>query len=52
MNLNINTDRDPYSTEEVHYPNRCQIDGCPDDIIPDPDGMSRYCFKRYNYEDR
>jgi ribosomal protein S14 len=44
--------QDLYIHEDIHYVTRCQIDGCPDDIIPDPDGMSRYCFKHYNYEDR
>jgi hypothetical protein len=33
--------------EEIHYPNRCQIDGCPDEIIGDPNGVDHYCFKHY-----
>jgi hypothetical protein len=32
-------------TEEIHYPNRCSFPDCPDDIIPAPNGVDRYCFK-------
>ena len=34
-----------YLTEEIYHLNRCQIDGCGDDIIPDPNGIDRHCFK-------
>ena len=38
-------DRDLYLAEEIYYPDRCQIDGCGDDILADPNGIDRYCFK-------
>jgi hypothetical protein len=38
-------DRDLYLAEEIYYPDRCQIDGCPDDIILSTNGSDRYCFK-------
>jgi hypothetical protein len=43
-------DRDQYHTEEIHYVTRCQIDGCPDDIIGDSNGVDRYCFKHQNID--
>jgi hypothetical protein len=44
-------DRDRYPTEEIHYVERCYIDGCMDDVIGSPDGGEPACFKHYNYED-
>jgi hypothetical protein len=32
-------------TEEIHYLNRCSFLDCPDDIIPAPNGIDRYCLK-------
>jgi hypothetical protein len=52
MNHSTRVDRDPYPTEEIHYVARCQIDGCLDDIIGDPNGVDRYCFKHTDYTDR
>lgn len=42
--------QDLYFKEEIHYPTRCEIDGCTDDIIGDPDGVSHLCFKHQNID--
>jgi hypothetical protein len=42
----------PYPAEEIRYVVKCSCPDCPDDIIPDPDGINCYCFKHYNYMDR
>ena len=52
MNSRTRANQDLYLSEEIHYADRCSFPNCPDDIIPDPDGMSGYCFKHYNYTDR
>jgi hypothetical protein len=52
MNPVTRVNQAPYRIEEIRHVNKCIFSECPDDIIADPDGMTEYCFKHYNYTDR
>jgi hypothetical protein len=44
--------QDLYLFEEIHYPDRCSCLDCLDDIVPDPNGVDRYCFNHQIDPDR
>jgi hypothetical protein len=45
MHQQTRTSQDLNLTEKIHYPNRCSFPDCIYDIIPDPNGIDRYCLK-------